>query len=539
MQGGPSETIPNTDDSPAERLRRLEAVTEASLAHLKLEDLLDELLERTRELLDADTAAVLLLDPSGRELVATAAAGLEEEVRQGVRIPLGAGFAGRVAASRAPVMLDHVDESTVVNRILQEKGLQSLLGVPLIAQNQVLGVLHVGTTRPHQFTAADVELLQLVADRIALATQGRVAEAERSAVVSLQRSLLPSRPATIPGISVAARYVPGSGNAIGGDWYDVFPLPGGRTGIVIGDVVGRGVRAAVVMGRLRSALRAYALDGGGPADVLQRLDRKVQHFEPGEMATVLFGIIDETRRRLEVSSAGHLPPLIKGPDGDTQFMEMQSDTPIGCGLVGTRRSSTAELEPGAILCFFTDGLVERRGEHIDDGLERLRRSALGNTPEEVSAIMMLGMVGDIVSPDDIALVVVKRESSRGDIDLDLPAVPGSLSSLRSVMRVWLTDNGADPHATNDLLLAVGEACMNVIEHAYGAGGGSMQIHITIEGDEVVACVRDRGQWRPARGTDRGRGIGLMEGAADAVHVEHTHEGTTVTVRRRLQEGDVQ
>jgi signal transduction histidine kinase len=153
------------------RLERVQAVTDAALSHLGLEDLLSVLLPRIREILLADTCAVLLVDDRGRDLVARAAAGIEEEVEQGVRIPIGGGFAGRVAADRRPVVLDDVDHAHVLNPILHEKGIKSLLGVPLLLRDEVLGVLHVGTLVPRKFTREDTELLQLVAERVALAIE--------------------------------------------------------------------------------------------------------------------------------------------------------------------------------------------------------------------------------------------------------------------------------------------------------------------------------------------------------------------------------
>ncbi len=166
----------------AERLRRLQSLTDAALAHLELEQLLGALLLRTREILGVDTCAVLLLDESAGELVARAAVGIEEEVEQGVRIPVGRGFAGRVAADRAPVILDDVDHADVLNPILREKGIRSMLGVPLLVGGQAIGVLHVGSLTPRSFRQGDVELLQLAADRAAIAIEhARLFEAERLA----------------------------------------------------------------------------------------------------------------------------------------------------------------------------------------------------------------------------------------------------------------------------------------------------------------------------------------------------------------------
>ena len=158
------------------------------------------------------------------QLIATAAAGLEEEVSQGVRIPVGRGFAGRIAAEHKPVVLDRVDHTTVLNPILWAKGIQSMMGVPMVAGGRVTGVLHVGSLTPRRFSRDDVELLQLAADRAAAAVQSMTAQADRVAVAALQRSLVPSALPAVAGTEMAARYIPGSG-AVGGDWYDVFTLP--------------------------------------------------------------------------------------------------------------------------------------------------------------------------------------------------------------------------------------------------------------------------------------------------------------------------
>jgi signal transduction histidine kinase len=152
-------------------LARLQAVTDAALAHLELDELLDELLLRIHAILDVDTCAILLHDESTDELVARAAVGIEEEVEQGVRIPVGGGFAGRIAAERRPIVLHDVDRAHVLNPILYEKGIKTLLGVPLIARDAVIGVLHVGTLVHHRFTPDEVQLLELVGERVALAVE--------------------------------------------------------------------------------------------------------------------------------------------------------------------------------------------------------------------------------------------------------------------------------------------------------------------------------------------------------------------------------
>jgi GAF domain-containing protein len=254
----------------SDRLRDLESITDAALAYLPLEGLLNELLTRVVGILDADTTAILLLEDDDRTLVPRAAKGLEEEVERGIRIPVGRGFAGRVAATRRPVRILNVAEADIYNPILREKGLASLLGVPLLVEGNVLGVLHVGTLTERAFDDEDVELLQRAGDRAALAISSRLTERERGLADALQRSLMPSLP-ELPAVSLAGRYLPAAAERLGGDWYDAFPLPDGRLGMAIGDVVGRGFHAAAIMGQLRSGLRAYALEGGTPGEVLEHL----------------------------------------------------------------------------------------------------------------------------------------------------------------------------------------------------------------------------------------------------------------------------
>lgn len=525
--------------SAEDRLRRIGFVSDNPLAHLEGQDMLDEVLDRVRRVLHADTAAVLLLEHDSRELVATAALGIEVEVRQGVRIPFGRGFAGTVAATKKPKLLERIDSTTVLNQLLWEKGIQTLLGVPLLVGGEVLGVLHVGTFRQHKFTDDDIELLQLAADRIALSVQAQRSQAARAAAAELQRSLLPPRLPSVPFLDLAARYVPGGRASVAGDWYDVFALPSGWLGVVIGDVVGHDLPAAVVMGRLRSALRAYALDCGDPAEVLSKLDRKAQHFEPGIMATVLYGMVEPGFERIHLSSAGHLPPVLVRPGQPAVLTGLQIDPPIGALRDIRRHSAVIEMSPGGLVCLYTDGLVERRDRPIDIGLERLRKVVAPGPADSVCAKAMAALIGDDIPEDDVALLVVRRHDAAevGPLDLDLPAVPEALKDVRAAMRRWLSAAGVSPDATADLLLAVGEACTNVVEHAYGPGGGTVTVHLHLEGPDVVATVADRGRWRAPRGSNRGRGILLMQRCCDDVFLARTGDGTTVTIRRAIVEGN--
>src|SRR6266542_5830845 len=306
-----------------QHLQKLQRVTDAALANLSVDELLDELLIRIREALSADTAAILLLDTMKAELVARAAKGIEEEVEQGVRIPLGRGFAGTIAATGQPLAIPDVDDSNVLNPILRKKGIRSLLGVPLVAQGSTIGILHVGTLVPRHFTEEDAALLQLVGDRVALAIQAGLYERERAAARTLQRSLLPETLPNPPGLRVAARYRPARGGEVGGDWYDSFMLPTGSIAVAIGDVVGRGLSAASSMGKLRNALRAFALESPSPSDGLEsknRIDDHVQrrgHLAGAEYLDQPIQSFEDVARRgeLERVCAQSVPELPHGGRG--------------------------------------------------------------------------------------------------------------------------------------------------------------------------------------------------------------------------------
>jgi hypothetical protein len=395
----------------ARGLSDLQLLTDSALARLDVDDLLLELLARVEDILDADTAAVLLLDKASGQLVARAARGIEEEVHQGVHIPLGTGFAGRIAASRRPVRLERVDHTTVANPILWQKGIRVMLGVPLLSGNDVLGVLHVGRLADQPFSEDDATLLQVVADRVAAATQARQLAVERAAATLLERSLLPGVLPSFPGLDVATRYVP-SEHLVGGDWYDAFTVPSGEVWIVVGDVAGHGLQAAVVMGRIRSALRAYTLLGLPPQEVLELVDRKVDHFEMGTIATVACVVSAPPHDTLRIASAGHLPPVVARPGQPNALAPWAVDPPLGAGCDRRRTSTTLDFPPGAVLTLYTDGLVERRGEPIDAGLERLCRAVAIDSAHSVAQDVMRDLVGPTVPRDDIALVVVRHTHDR-------------------------------------------------------------------------------------------------------------------------------
>ncbi len=518
----------------ADRLRDLQSVTDAALAYLPLEDLLQELLKRVVEILDADTAAILLLEDDDRTLVARAAKGLEEEVERGVRIPVGKGFAGRIAATAKPVRVENVEHADILNPILREKGLKSLLGVPLLVEAAVIGVLHVGTLTHRRFSDDEVELLQSAADRAALAIASRLTERERGLADALQSSLIPRLP-ELPAVALTGRYLPAASAQLGGDWYDAFQLPDGKLGMAIGDVVGRGFHAAAIMGQLRSGLRAYALDGMSPRAVLERLSHLLRQLEPRQTATVLYLVLDPHGGSMTVSSAGHPPPLLAQEGGDPTFMELPASTPLGATRHASYEEREQSLQPGCALVLYTDGLVERVGESLDAGLERLRK-VVGDGNQELEGLgdsLVDELLPEGPTGDDAALLLARALPLSDPLVAEVPADLESIPLIRRMLGRWLDEAGATRAEAEDLSLATSEACANAIEHAYGPSSGRLAVSASMSGGAAVVAVRDFGSWREPRGKNRGRGLKLMEGLTDSVEVIQADDGTTVQLSRRL------
>jgi sigma-B regulation protein RsbU (phosphoserine phosphatase) len=375
---------------------------------------LSTLLDKVRSTLRADTATVLVLDSTRTLLEPAATVGLDRTLRRARRVPMGQGFAGRVAQTRQPVWLTHVDRSTVINPVLLDHGVQSLLGVPIMDGSELLGVLHVGFLRQRDASDAATERMTELAVEFGAILHDRFVDAAHTAALALQRSLLPTAVSAPEGISIAARYVPADGD-LGGDWYDVFELPGGRLGLVMGDVVGHGLEAAIVMGRLRSALRAYALEHDDPAEVLSRLDRKICHFEPDVLATVTFGVATPPFTEWQFSSAGHLPPLVGTAGGPAAAADLPPDRLLGLSPDASRHSTLVSVPPGGLLCLYTDGLVERRpapGSQVTDTVpDKTARLAdalgIAGDPEMCCIHALAEVVGDHIAEDDIAILVAR------------------------------------------------------------------------------------------------------------------------------------
>jgi len=515
------------------RLQALQRVTDAGLAYLPEDDLLLELLDRVAEILDSDTAAILLLEPNGEYLRARAAKGIEEEVEQGVRLPLGKGFAGRIAAERRAIFIEDVDHADILNPILREKGIRSLLGVPLLIEGRVTGVMHVGSLVPRIFTVGERDLLQLAADRAALAIEHAMLYEQRRLAEALQRQLLPETLSRVTGLELASRYLPASGESLGGDWYDAFALPGGRIVVCVGDVVGHGLQAAAVMAQLRTALRAYAVDGSDAAATVERVNRLMWRLGPTSMTTLAYTVIDPAGESLGLVNAGHPPPLVIGPDGEPYFLPLQGTLALGASPLANYRCESHPFPTGSTIVLYTDGLVERRGRSIDDGLEQLRTIARGGGDLETLCSTVIEHMVQGPAPDDIAIAAARIPAISERLSARWPAEKEALAGVRQILRRWLYAHGATEDETFDITVASQEACANAVEHAYGPGRRTFEIDATYAAGRVRLVIRDDGRWRPPRGTHRGRGLPLMRALMEHVDVQHTDKGTTVVLERAI------
>jgi GAF domain-containing protein/anti-sigma regulatory factor (Ser/Thr protein kinase) len=520
----------------AARIEQIHAITDVALGYFSLdEDLTTRLLDRVRDALSVDTSAIVLLDAEGEYLRPRAARGLEVSPRRGIRIPVGEGFAGRIVAERRPVFLPEVDHTKVLNPVLLETGIRSLLGVPLIVEGRAIGVLHVGTLTPRVFTEEDTTLLELAADRIAVA----IDRARQHGVArTLQQSLLPGALPTVAGFDLAARYRPSADDAhVGGDWYDVLTLPRGRVGLVMGDVVSHGVKAAAAMGHLRTVLRAYAHEGGAPASVIDRLNTFVAGSDDREMATIAYMVLDTASGEVAYTLAGHPPPLVLPKEGEGRYMEGGRSGPVGVLPAARFEEARDALLPGDTLLLYTDGLVERRGEALEQGLADLAR--LAQVDIDGADDLCQRLIDERgSSSDDVAVLAVRRMGLGVDpFELRVRAIPESLSAMRRSLGTWLAALGVDEDVGYDILLAVGEAAANAVEHAYGPVDEQFTLTAEAADGEVHITVADNGRWRPARGSNRGRGIDLMRQLMDEVDVTMADHGTVVRMRRRVQVGE--
>jgi anti-sigma regulatory factor (Ser/Thr protein kinase) len=413
---------------------------------------------------------------------------------------------------------------------------------------RVIGVLALLWPAPRQFDAAQLDtyarmaaLTQSAVDRV------RVMEREHKIAVDFQEHLLDLDRGSTAAV-VAAVYQPaGEAMRVGGDWYSVTPLgSAGRIGISVGDVVGHGLAAAIVMSRLRAAVAASALSAAEPAAVLGALDRYAASVTGARCATVAYALVDTGAGGATVSysCAGHPYPLLIPPDGDPVYLESGRRPPVAVAHNGTdeddaRGAATAELEPGALILLYTDGLIERPGETLDEGFARLKAAAAGcaDLPvESVCAELLARMTPPGGYRDDVVVLALRpSHAAARSFATVLPAVPAQIPTARRQLRGWLDSIAAVPHREEDILLATGEAVTNAIEHGSRCEARrTVSVEAFVRGETVAVTVSDTGSWAgdssaSLRSHRRGRGLTLIGGLADRVATVRTAAGTRVTL----------
>ncbi|MFI7219821.1 SpoIIE family protein phosphatase [Micromonospora maritima] len=394
--------------------------------------------------------------------------------------------------------------------------------------------IDLGEKRP--FTEQDQTLLALLAGHIGQGLH-RVhqIDQQRETALALQRAIL--GPAQLPA-GFAVRYSPATlPLKVGGDWYDTVGLPDGRIGIVVGDCVGHGLRAATVMGQLRSACRALLLQDASPAQTLVALDRFAALLPGASCATVFCGVLDPATGRLRYSSAGHPPAIVVHPDGTPQLLEQGRSRPLAVRAGLERPEAETTVPARATLMLYTDGLVERRRQPLTVGIAHATaaiRQGRGTPVEDLATEVMDQLTPEGGYDDDVAVLLYRHP---GPLELDFPAESSRLAEVRSALRGWLDRCGLAPANAYNVLVAAGEACANAIEHGHrDSPGGRIRLRAAATADALRLSVTDSGHWRDqARPADphRGRGLVLMRALMDSITVTPGATGTTVDMQARI------
>ncbi len=421
--------------------------------------------------------------------------------------------------------------------LLRGVGLGAGMAIPLQAHGRVFGVFCLGNERGRPLNPDDAILAEELAARAGTAIDNACLFAERSYVAqTLQRSLLPGKLPEFDRLALAARYLPGATNvAASGDWYDVLALDEHRVAIVVGDVVGRGAAAAAVMGQLRTALATALLHGDSAAAALEHLDRMAARI-PGALAsTAAVMVLNLLTGDLCWARAGHPPPLLVEPEG-IRYLTDGAGGPLGIRGRPPYPEAATRIEPGACLLLYTDGLIERRGQVIDEGLDHLAATAAALCSEPPTTLLdglLARALPDSGPADDIALIAARYLPA--PLQLRLPANPAQLSGLRRAVRAWTRAAALPAALGEDLQLTLGEAAANAVEHAYAGIGepGEFACCLTDRGDGGIDVeVRDFGRWRPepTNNRHRGRGLALIRELATDVVIGSSPTGTHVRFR---------
>ena len=407
-------------------------------------------------------------------------------------------------------------------------------GVALRHPRGVL-VMYIELFEQRRFTSEDHTLLTVLAGRLGQGLQ-RVhqIDQQRETALALQHAIL--GPALSTGFAV--RYQPATRPLqVGGDWYDVVDLDDGRIGLIVGDCVGHGLAAATVMGQLRSACRALLLEHPSPAAALTALDRFAARLPGARCTTAFCAVLTPGTGELVYSCAGHPPPILVLADHTTSLLDEARSTPLAVKFAESRPETVVTMPPRATLLLYTDGLVERRRESIDDGIARATGVVGDNRAtglDELADVIMARLTPANGYEDDVALLLYRQPAP---LELEFPADVTELANSRTALRSWLGSAGVDAEQTLDVLIAAGEALANAIEHGHrDLPGGRVRLEATAFADDLHVTVADTGTWKApadAPALHRGRGLGLMRALMQDVTIDSQASGTTVHMQTRI------
>jgi anti-sigma regulatory factor (Ser/Thr protein kinase) len=365
---------------------------------------------------------------------------------------------------------------------------------------------------------------------------GRLYRRETRAARELQKTMLPDAPPVVAGAQICYRYVPANETVrVGGDWFDAIPLPGGRLALVVGDVMGHGMTSAAIMGQFRTAVRTLAAQDLPPGRLLRQLDDLACRLGDDYIATCIYVVYDPVARRCEVANAGHLPPVLVSPFGDSELLDVPSGAPIGVGGVAFE-TAEFEVEDDSQFVLCTDGLVERRGQGIDVGLAALR-DYLSGPPQPLESVcqtLIDGLGAGRPRDDDIALLAVRFKGIPKDdvISWTFDALPVRVRHSRELVREALATWGLS-HLADTVELLVSELVTNAVRH--GAGDIGLRL---IRTDSLLCEVRDDGYELPTlRRADvtaeNGRGLQLVTALAERWGTQRTPTGKVVWFEQSL------
>ena len=394
------------------RLDGIGQVNEAAMQSLELHELMDSVLARIMGIMEAQAALIMLM--RGGRLVAVASRGFKEGLVEDFSLSLGEGVAGQVATTGKPVSISDVQsDPRIVHPILVDNGIRSLLAVPMLRGGETIGVLHVDWREQRDFTTDDVRFLELLADRVAVAVfNADLYRRQKEVAEALQREML-VLPRELPGVRFGHVYRSASDGAhVGGDFYDLFPEDHSRVWMVMGDVSGHGIEAAMTAALIREVTRALALEVGRPEEVLQMVNRAVvTRLDFRHFATMFLGVLDLRTGRLTYCSAGHPPGLIIGKDRGISELASRG-LPVGAFPDTVYSATTVSVDPGESIFLYTDGISEARDREGFFGVERLMEVLKGSHTPELLPRTVLAVVerfsqGHLV--DDLAALCVSAE----------------------------------------------------------------------------------------------------------------------------------